>query len=351
MSISQKPFGITPAGEAVTEYTLTNARGASVSILDFGGVVTKIIVPDRENRLGDVNLGFDDPAVYAGDSGSMGALIGRFGNRIAGAAFTLEGKAYTLGRNDGENNLHGGPEGFSVRMWRAEASEPDGVPTLTLRLVSPDGDQGFPGELDARVSYSFNNACELGIHYRVRTDKPTLVNLTNHCYFNLDGHASGTVEDLTLQIYADYVTETGPGLIPTGKLIPVQDVPFGFSSETRLGDVLARTESCPAMKAAGGVDFNYCAGRDRETKLIATLYSPKTGRVMEVVTDQPGVQCYTGQGLHHTGKGGAAYGRFGGVCLETQHYPDAIHHPHFPSVVLRPQDTYDTFTLYRFGVR
>ncbi len=351
MSIASRPFGVAPSGAEVTEYTLTNHGGASVSIIDFGGVVTKIIVPDREGTLGDVNLGFDDVAVYAGDSGSMGALIGRFGNRIGGAAFNLEGKAYTLGKNNGENNLHGGPEGFNVRMWRAEPAEGDEADILTLRLVSPDGDQGFPGELEVRVDYSFNDACELGIHYQAKTSKPTLVNLTNHCYFNLDGHDAGTVEDLQLQINADCVTEVGPDLIPTGKLIPVCDVPYGFSSMTRVGDVLAKRGECPLMSAAGGVDFNYCAGRDRETKLIATLYSPKTGRVMEVVTDQPGVQCYTGQGLHHTGKDGVPYGRFGGLCLETQHYPDGIHHPHFPSVVLRPQDTYDTLTVYRFGVR
>lgn len=350
MSISQKPFGVSPRGDQVTEYTLTNAGGASVSIIDFGGVVTKIIVPDRAGKLDDVNLGYDDVATYDGHGGSMGALIGRVGNRIGGAAFELEGVHYTLGKNNGENNLHGGPEGFSVRMWGVEKIEGRGVDTLRMTLTSPDGDQSFPGKLDVRVDYSFNDANDLTIHYQAKTDKPTLVNLTNHCYFNLDGHAAGTVEDLTLMINGDSVTEVREGLIPTGRFLPTAELIYGFDEETRLGDVLARRDEDAAMTMAGGVDFNYCAGRDRETKTIAVLRSPRTGRRMDVITDQPGVQCYTGQGLNHTGKGGVHYGAYAGVCLETQHYPDGIHHPGFPSIVLRPQDSYDTFTTYRFTV-
>lgn len=351
MNISKRPCGAAPTGEVIREYTMTNKHGASVSIIDFGGAVTKIIVPDRHGKLADVNLGFDDVSVYAGDCGSMGALIGRFGNRIAGAAFDLEGETFTLAKNNGENNLHGGPEGFNVRMWEAETSEGEDTATLTLKLTSPDGDQGFPGKLDVVVDYSFNDACELGIHYRAVTDKPTIINLTNHAYFNLDGHDAGTVADLELVINADYITQARSDLIPTGKLIPQSEVPYGFETMTRIGDVLDKAEECEIMKICGGVDFNYCAGKDHETKVIATLYSPKTGRVMDVITDQPGVQCYTGQGLNHVGKGGAAYGRFAGVCLETQHYPDSIHLAHFPSVVLRPQDTYDTVTVYRFGTK
>lgn len=351
MSISTRPCGNAPTGDVITEYTLANSRGASVSIIDFGGVVTKIIVLDRGGSLADVNLGFDDVSVYAGACGSMGALIGRVGNRIAGASFDLEGKTYTLGKNNGENNLHGGPVGFNMHMWEAKTSEKDGVATLTLALTSPDGDQNFPGKLDVVVDYTFNEDNELGIHYHAKTDKTTIVNLTNHAYFNLDGHDAGSVDDLELVINADYVNEVRPDLIPTGKLIPVADVPYGFDKLTRVGDVLAKTDEVEIMKAAGGVDFNYCAGGDKVTKTIATLYSPKTGRVMDVITDQPGVQCYTGQGLDYVGKGGAVYGRCAGLCLETQHYPDAIHHPHFQSIVLRPQDTYDTLTVYRFSVK
>ncbi len=348
MSISRKYFDKTARGDEVTQYTLTNHKGASVSVIDFGGIVTSIVVPDRDGKLADVNLGFDVVDTYDGKGGSMGALIGRVGNRIGGAAFDLEGRHYVLGKNDGENNLHGGPEGFSQRMWKAESIEGRDGDTLRLTLTSPDGDQGFPGRLDVTVDYTWNDDCELGVHYMAVTDRPTLCNMTNHAYFNLDGHDAGTVENLTLQINADCVTEADPALIPTGRLLPQKGLAYDFTEEVRLGDVLARTPVDPVMRDAGGVDFNYCAGRNRETKLIATLRSPKTGRRMDVITDQPGVQCYTGQGLNHTGKGGVHYGPYAGVCLETQHYPDAIHQPHFESYVLRPQDKYDTFTIFRF---
>ncbi len=352
MSVSMRPYGVTSSGQTVTEYILENETGAYVGILNLGGIVTKIVVPDRDGKLSDVNLSFDDPNTYLKpEGGSMGMLIGRYGNRIGGAAFELDGKTYSLTPNDGPNNLHGGPVGFGMKMWDVEIAEIDGDPAVILHLISEDGDQGFPGRLEVQVTYAFSKTNELLIHYEAVTDQTTIINLTNHAYFNLDGHDAGTVEDHQLQIFASEATEVGKGLIPTGKIISLKDVCWGFEESRRIGDVLALTETDPDLNAAGGVDFNYCAGRDRETKLIATLYSPKTGRVMNVITDQPGVQCYTGQGLDAEGKGGAHYGRFGGVCLETQHYADAIHHPHFPSVVLRPQDTYDTFTVYQFGIR
>ena len=236
-------------------------------------------------------------------------------------------------------------------MWKAEPADIDGDPALILRLVSEDGDQGFPGQLEVQVTYAFSKDNELLIHYEAVTDKATLCNLTNHAYFNLDGHDAGDVRDHEMQIFAPSVNEVSPDLIPTGKLVPVGETVYDFSEMKRMGDVLDHTATDPMMKAALGVDFNYCAGRDRETKLIATLYSPKTGRVMDVITDQPGVQCYTGQGLNVTGKDGVHYGAYAGMCLETQHYPDAIHHPEFATIVLRPQDTYDTFTIYRFSVK
>ena len=352
MSITMKPFGTTPAGEQVTEYTLTNAAGASVSICDFGGIVTKILVPDRDGKLADVNLGHDCVDEYAGPrGGSMGMLIGRVGNRIADAAFELEGETYTLTPNNGPNNLHGGPVGFGLRMWQAEPAEIDGDPALILHLISEDGDQGFPGRVEVQVTYAWSKDNELLIHYEAVTDKTTLINMTNHAYFNLDGHDAGTIFDQELQINAPYVTEVREGLIPTGKLTPVGETSYDFSTMRNLGEVLKKTADDPVMAAAKGVDFNFCAGRDRETKVIATLYSPKTGRVMDVITDQPGVQCYTGNNVNVDAKGGVHYGQYSGICLETQHYPDAIHQPEFPSIVLRPQDTYDTFTIYRFGIR
>ncbi|HNW86673.1 MAG TPA: aldose epimerase family protein [Candidatus Limiplasma sp.] len=351
MSITTKPYGNEHHGKPVTEYTLTNASGASVSILDFGGVITRINVPDREGALGDVNLGYDDAMAYTADSGSMGALIGRVGNRISGAEFDLDGQHYTLGTNDGPNNLHGGPEGFNLRMWQAEPLPADGTDALRLTLVSPDGDQGFPGELRVTVTYSFDNHNALGIDYRATTTKTTLVNLTNHAYFNLDGHETPTVQDQVLQVFAGRITAVRKGLIPTGEMVPQTDVVYGFETPKRLGDVLNNTATDPFMKAAKGVDFNYCAGYDRIPKCIAILYSPKTGREMKVITDLPGVQVYTGQGLHQTGKDGVRYQPYSGICLETQRYPDAIHQPYFPSIVLRPEEVYVTKTEYVFGVR
>lgn len=351
MSIQTRPFGVTAKGDRVTEYTLANASGASVSILDLGGILTQIWVPDREGRLNDVCLGYDDASTYAGaNGGSMGMLIGRVGNRIKGGTFVLEGQTHTLPKNDRGNCLHGG-EGFGLRMWQAEPVEVEGTQALVLTLTSADGDQGFPGTLKVQVTYTFSDDNALGIHYQAQTDKTTLVNLTSHGYFNLGGHNAGDVRDLELQINADMYTPVDDSLIPTGRLAPVAGTPFDFSSPTRVGDVLDRTPTDHAMTMAGGVDFNYCAGRDREIKLIATLYSPKTGRTMDVITDQPGVQCYTGNHLNITGKGGAHYGAFSGLCLETQHYPDSVHRPHFPTTVLRPEDTYDTMTIYKFGVR
>ena len=223
--------------------------------------------------------------------------------------------------------------------------------TLHLTLTSPDMDQGFPGKLTVAVTYTFDDAHALGIEYRATTDQTTLVNLTNHAYFNLDGHDAPDVLDHRLTVFADAVAGVREGLIPDGTLIPQADRVYGFQTEKRLGDVLAHIDTDPDLKAARGVDFNYCAGFDHINKCIATLYSPHTGRVMKVFTDLPGVQVYTGQGLHQLGKGGVRYHAFSGMCLETQRYPDAIHQPQFPSIVLRPQETYYTKTEYRFGIR
>jgi aldose 1-epimerase len=345
MYITTKVYGQDHLGHSITEYTLHNASGASVSVLDLGGIITRILVHDRDGKLGDVTLGYDDAISYIQKSGSLGALIGRVGNRIAGASFSLEGKAFTLTPNNGPNNLHGGPDGFNKRFFKATITDAG----LKLSLVSPDGDQGFPGALSLDTLYTFDDDGALGIEYRATTDKTTIVNLTNHAYFNLDGHDAKDVKDQILQVFADRVTEVREGLIPTGKFLSAADVVYGFQTPTRIGDVLDHADA--AMQAARGIDFNFCAGRDREYKLIAALYSPKTGREMQVFTDLPGVQVYSGQGLNQTGKSGAAYQMYGGLCLETQRYPDSIHQPHFPSVVLRPEEVYYTKTTYRFSIR
>ncbi len=345
MQISKKAFGKDHLGHLVTEYTLTNAAGASVSVMDLGGTITRILMPDRNGVLGDVVLGYDDALSYMQNRGYLGALIGRYGNRIGGACFTLDGKEYPLGTNNGPNNLHGGPDGFDRRIFSVRATGS----ALRLSLVSPDGDQGYPGALSVEAEYSLSDDNALTIAYRATTDRTTIVNLTNHTYFNLDGPGAKDIKDQVLQVFADFVNEVDDTLIPTGKLIPTSDVVYGFQTPTRIGDVLDKPDA--AMQNAGGVDFNYCAGKDREDKLIATLYSPKTGREMQTFTDLPGVQVYSGQGLNQTGKGGVHYSAYGAICLETQRYPDSVHHPHFPSVVLKPEEVYYAKTTYRFSIR
>ena len=347
MNITMQPFGKDHLNRPVTEYTLSNAAGASVSVMDLGGTVTRIMMPDRDGNLGDVVLGYDNALSYMQNGGYLGALIGRFGNRIGGASFSLDGTQYPLQPNDGPNNLHGGPDGFDRHVFDVKITDN----ALVLSLVSPDGDQGFPGKLTVEASYSLSDDNAFTITYRATTDKTTIINLTNHSYFNLDGHDAGDIKDLTLQVFADSVTEADAQLIPTGKLIPATEVVYGFQKPTRIGDVLDHPDAAMQGTKANGVDFNFCAGRDREYKHIATLYSPKTGREMQTFTDLPGVQVYTGQGLNQTGKGGTHYSANGGLCLETQRYPDAIHHPHFHSVVLRPEEVYFTQTTYRFAVR
>ncbi len=350
MPITTKSFGKTKGGQDVTLYTLKNHTGASVGIIDLGGTIVSIIVPDKNGVMADVNLGFDNVSDYEGDCGYMGALIGRFGNRIGGASFDLDGVTYPLVANDQSNNLHGGPEGFNLRIWDVNAYEEENACFLACTLESPDMDQGFPGHLKVKVVYGWNDQNELSIHYHATTDKATVINLTNHAYFNLDGFDAGDIKDLEMQIFADSVTETTPDLIPTGTFLPCGELVYGFQKMSKLGDVLAHCATDPVMKTAGGVDFNYCASTDKTDKCIALLRSPKTGRTMKVITDEPGVQCYTGHGLNHTGKNGVHFGAYAGMCLETQHYPDAMHHDHFPSVVLRPDEEYDTTTIYSFGV-
>ena len=345
MQIEKKQYGHDSQNHPVTEYTMTNESGASVSVLDLGGIVTHIMMPDKNGVLGDVVLGYDNAAGYLSNSGYLGALIGRCGNRIGGASFTLDGKHYPLDANNGKNNLHGGLDGFNRRMFAVEELNYG----LRLSLTSPDGDQGFPGTVQVTADYLLSDENVFTIRYHATTDKPTIVNLTNHSYFNLDGHDAGDVKNLELQVFADAVNEVDDGLIPTGKLIPTADVVYGFQTLTRVGEVLDQPDA--TMQNAGGVDFNYCAGKPGVAKRIATLYSPKTGREMQVFTDLPGVQVYTGQGLKQAGKSGVQYGRYDGMCLETQGYPDAIHHANFPSVVLRPGEEYNTETSFHFSVR
>ncbi len=265
MAITKRKFDTMPSGQEVMEYTMQNRGGAKVSVLDLGGVITQIVVPDKNGKLGDVNLSFETALPYAsGACGSMGMLTGRVGNRIKDAEFVLDGKTYYLPKNDNGNCLHGGV-GFGMRMWQVDPIRKGGADALRLRYLSEDGDQGFPGKLDVTVTYTWNDQNELRIHYQARTDKPTVVNLTNHAYFNLEGHDAGSVRDHVLQINADLYTEVGMGLIPTGRLLPLKGTAMDFSTPRRIGDVLSSIANERALTLGAGVDINYCAGRDRET--------------------------------------------------------------------------------------
>ena len=351
MSITTRPFGTTKAGQAVTEYTLTNKGGASIKLIDLGAILTSIIVPDRDGKLADVALGFDTLDRYDGPHGSMGDTIGRYGNRIAGAQFTLDGATYTLAANNGRNSLHGGPKNFATKLWEATPVEGKGKDSVKLHLVSPDGEENFPGTLDVTVTYSWDDLCNLGIRYEATTDKGTLCNLTNHTYFNLAGHDHGTIRDHIVYIDSDVLTEVDSELIPTGNYWPVSQTPLDLRDGLLLGDGLDAMSDCQTMIDAGGYDHNFVLRKGSAMGLAACVHHEESGRTMEVITDQPGVQLYTACTTNvKDAKAGATYGNFSGLCLETQHYPDSPNQPHFPTTVLRPGEKYDTTTIYAFRI-
>jgi aldose 1-epimerase len=348
-TLRKTPFGKTADGTAVDQYVLSSGNGMTAKILTYGGIVTEIDVPDRDGKAGDVTLGFDNLDGYLKGHPFFGALVGRVGNRIARGKFTLDGKEYTLAVNNGPNHLHGGKEGFDKKVWKAEeAPGPDG-PAVRLRYRSPDGEEGYPGNLDVTVTYTVTDKNELRIDYRATTDKATPVNLTNHAYFNLAGAASGNILGHELVLYADKYTPTDDTLIPTGEIKSVQGTPYAFTTPHTIGSRIKEIKADPV-----GYDANFVL-RDQGKGLhhAAWVHEPKTGRVMDVYTTQPGVQFYTGNFLDGKlkGHGGVAYNQYQGFCLETQHYPDAVHHPNFPSIILRPGQTYAQTTVYRFSTK
>ena len=353
MSITTKPFGQLPSGEAVTQYTMTNASGASVSVIDFGGILTNIFVPDRDGKLADVALGCDTLEGYLADHGCMGDTVGRYGNRIAKGQFTLDGVPYQLACNNGENHLHGGNVGFSQKMWTITPIENGNSDSLKMHYVSADGEENYPGTLDVTVTYTFTDACDLIIRYEATTDKATLCNLTNHTYFNLAGQDHGTIRDQVMLIDADVITPVVDGaLIPTGGYMPVAGTPFDLRDGMLLGDGLDEMDTCEQMVFAGGYDHNFVLRKGEAMGLAAWMLDEESGRVMEVITDQPGVQLYTACQLDFDGgKGGVHYGKYAGLCLETQHFPDSPNNPQFlGTTVLRPGQKYDTTTIYAFRV-
>ena len=350
MAITTKVFGTTPAGETVTQYILTNASGANVKIIDFGAIVTSIEVPDKNGVLGDVALGFDNMEGYIKDHGSMGETIGRYGNRIGKGQFTLDGVDYQLATNNGRNHLHGGNVGFGARMWEAKTAEGEHEDSVSFHRVSPDGEENYPGNLDVTVTYSWDEDCNLTIRYEATTDKATHCNLTNHTYFNLAGHDHGTIRDHILYIDADVITKVDKELIPTG-FMPVYGTPMDLREGLLLGEGLDAIETCTQMTYGPGYDHNYVLRKGSAMGLCAAVYHEESGRAMEVITDQPGVQLYTGCVTDIPGgKGGVYYGQYSGLCLETQHYPDTPNHPEYPTTVLRPGEKYDTTTIYAFRV-
>ena len=347
-TITRQPMDACPCGKAVEKFTLKNAQGAYVEISSLGGTIMSIHVPDKDGKLGDVTLGYNTTDTIIHGTGYMGKLIGRFGNRIGGAAFELNGKTYTLAKNDGENSLHGGNKGFDVKVWDAKI---DGE-KLVLSIVSPDGEEGYPGTMHVTVTYTFSDDNALGIHYEAESDQDTIINLTNHVYFNLEGPAAETVCNHRIQILADRFTEvSSAACIPTGNLPLVEGTPFDLRQPRLIAEGLSHTDECEQLQFGHGYDHNFVvAGWDGSFRHIATIFDDKTGRRMETWTDQPGVQFYGGNAIsgNTPGKLGKPYVARQGLCLETQHYPDAIHNPDFPTCVLKAGEKYDTRTEYRF---
>jgi aldose 1-epimerase len=349
-TVEKKDFGKTTEGTPVALYVLTNARGMTVRITNYGGIVTELHAPDRDGKFADVVLGFDNLDGYLAGHPYFGCIVGRVANRIARGKFTLEGKEYKLATNNGPNALHGGLKGFDKVVWKAESFRGQGGVGVRLRSVSKDGEEGYPGTLTATVTYTLTDDNALRIDYEATTDKATPVNLTNHSYFNLAGHDAGTVLDHDIQIAADRYTPVDETLIPTGKIEPLRGTPLDFSTPTRIGKRIDEVKGDP-----GGYDHNYVLrrGAGKGPWLAARVREPKSGRLLEVLTTEPGIQFYTGNFLDGKvkGKGGAVYKKRTGFCLEAQHFPDAVNHKDFPSIILEPGKTYAQTTIYRFSAK
>lgn len=351
-TISKAPFGTLPDGTNVDLYTMVNANGMEVRATNYGGIITALLVPDSSGKLGDVTLGYDSLDGYLKSSPYFGAIVGRYGNRIGKARFKIDDKTYKLPANDGPNTLHGGVQGFDKVVWQAEPFEKEDSVGVIFTYTSKDGEEGFPGNLQTRVTYTLTDKNELSFDYHATTDQPTVVNLTQHAYFNLAGEGSGDVLGHEVIINADQYTPTDTRLIPTGKLDDVTDTPFDFRMKHPIGERIDADHV--QIKRGGGYDHNFVLKRKEPGLVLAARVSePSTRRVMEVHTTEPGVQFYTGNFLDGsiTGKSGKPYGKRSGFCLETQHYPDSPNQPEFPSTVLRPGEEYKSQTVYTFSVR
>jgi aldose 1-epimerase len=350
-SVTKAMFGTTPAGEVVDVYTLTNPQGMEVRAITFGGIITSLRVPDADGRLGDVVLGFDKLEDYLKNPAFIGPIVGRYANRIANGRFTLDGQTYKLATNNGPNHLHGGNKGFDKAVWKAESFKKNDVVGVIFTHTSPDGDEGYPGTLSMRVSYTLTPRNELEVDYEATTDKATPVNLTQHTYFNLAGDGTRDVLGHRLTLQASRYTPVDATLIPSGGLATVEGTPFDFRMQTSIGARIDQDDV--QLRYGNGYDHNYVIDRTGEGLVPAAhVMEPTTGRVLEVSTTEPGMQLYTGNFLDGTlkGKNGSVYAKRTGFCLETQHFPDSPNKPTFPNTILRPGETYRSKTVFAFSV-
>lgn len=346
--VNRADFQVEHNGKSVDLYTLKNSQGMTVQITNYGGKIVSILVPDRNGQLGDVVLGYETISGYISGIASLGATMGRYANRIAHAQFTLNDSTYYLDKNNGEHSIHGGNKGFRFQVWDARQIDDH---TLELSYFSEDDEGGYPGNLQVKVVYSVTEDNEFKLEYSAETDKPTVINLTSHAFFNLAGEGSGDVLDHLLYVNADQYTPVDPTAIPTGELRDVAGTPFDFTTTTSIGARI--DENNEQLGFVGGYDHNFVLNKNPdELALTATLSEPTTGRVMEVFTTEPGLQVYTANSLTgkdtHIGKG-HSYGPRSAVCLETQHFPDSPHHPNFPSTLLMPEEEYHSVTIYKFS--
>lgn len=352
MRIDRRPFDKTPDGKEVDIFALSNPNGTTVEITNFGGTIVTLSVPDRNGKLDDVTLGYDTLDGYLKKGGYFGALIGRHANRIEDSRFEINGIEYQLARNDGKNHLHGGLKGFDKVVWQAEIILKDGQQSLQLTYRSVDGEENYPGNLDVKVNYTLTTDNELIIEYFAVSDRDTVVNLTNHAYFNLKGHASGDVLQHELYINADRYTVINDEGIPTGEIRDVKGTPMDFTQLTPIGQGLSDNDE--QLICGKGYDHNWILNvSGNSPEKAAELYEPDSGRVMEVYTTKPGIQFYSGNFLDGTkiGKGGAVYNKRNGLCLETQYFPNALKHRHFPSPILKAGEQYKHTTIFKFSTR
>ena len=350
-SFTTETYGTMPDGTEIKQFTLTNASGMEMKVIEYGGIITNLTAPDKDGVFEDIVLGYDSLEAYVANNPYFGALIGRYGNRIGGAKFSLDGVEYSLATNDGPNHLHGGVKGYDKVVWTGEEVTMENGRALKLTYTSPDGEEGYPGTLAMEVIYRLGNDNSLEFDYRATTDKKTVVNLTQHTYFNLTA-MEGDILGHELVINADQITPVDATLIPTGEFMDVEGTPFDFTESKEIGLEIGAEHQ--QIERGGGYDHNWVLNEsDEELGFAASLYDPASGRFMEVFTTEPGIQFYSGNFLNrfNRGKGGVINNYRTGLCLETQHYPDSPNQPNFPSTVLEPGEEYHTVTVYKFSTK